>query len=240
MCKSYVILYVNYMKVDMKTVSSAQIAITHHELAQLEQTLKTEVLKLIEVLRDNNAVVGFAESCTGGLVSSLITELSGVSEFFWGSVVSYSNEAKQLFLGVESQTFQQQGAVSALCAQQMSEGVLRNMKSTTFANNKTPIAVSITGIAGPSGGSAQKPVGTVFMGVSIGTNGTSSSSQIYHHHFHKDVSAQEAQASNFESVSNSDSKTELSRTQIQKLSALYALKHLQTELKQQANKKVKS
>lgn len=106
--------------------------------------------------RELNATFSFAESCTGGLTSSKITDLSGSSEVFFGGVVSYANSAKENFLNVKSETLKKFGAVSLETAKEMAEGAL-----TEF---KTDFAISITGIAGPSGGSKEKPEGTVVIG----------------------------------------------------------------------------
>lgn len=117
-------------------------------------SLNTERLQeLIRSLRDQKLTVGFAESCTGGALSAFVTEQSGVSDIFLGSVVSYSNEAKVDLLGVRRDTLMQEGAVSELVARQMAHGVRRQLK--------TDWSVAITGIAGPTGGTPEKPVGTV-------------------------------------------------------------------------------
>lgn len=101
--------------------------------------------------------VSFAESCTGGLLSAEITENAGVSDIFLGSVVSYSNQAKERLLGVRRDTLLEEGAVSESVARQMAQGVRNQFQSAW--------SVSITGIAGPSGGSTAKPVGTVCLAV---------------------------------------------------------------------------
>ncbi len=97
--------------------------------------------------------MGFAESCTGGALSAFLTEQPGVSDIYLGSVVSYSNEAKVDLLGVRRDTLMQEGAVSEAVARQMAQGVRRQLK--------TDWSVAITGIAGPTGGTPGKPVGTV-------------------------------------------------------------------------------
>lgn len=112
---------------------------------------------LIQTLLKSQQTVSFAESCTGGLLSAKVTELSGVSSVYRGSVVSYSNEAKVEILGVGAQNLQSQGAVSQVVAQEMAQGVRHRFH--------TDWGVSITGIAGPTGGSVEKPVGTVWIGV---------------------------------------------------------------------------
>lgn len=101
-----------------------------------------------------------AESCTGGLIASRLTSLSGSSEYFVGGVVSYSNALKETFLNVPPETLQKYGAVSPETARAM----VRGIRQTTGAD----IGVAVTGIAGPGGGTAEKPVGTVFIAVSFG------------------------------------------------------------------------
>ena len=117
--------------------------------------------QFIDVLRANKLTVSFAESCTGGRLSAVLTEVSGVSDIFLGSVVSYSNQAKQDLLGVRRDTLLEEGAVSESTARQMAQGARNKLKSE--------YSVSITGIAGPTGGSPEKPVGTVCFAVA-GTN----------------------------------------------------------------------
>lgn len=98
-----------------------------------------------------------AESCTGGLVGHLLTEISGCSAYFMGGAITYANEAKAHVLGVHQTTLDTDGAVSAASARQMAEGALRLYG--------VDVAVSVTGIAGPGGGSPTKPVGLVFVHV---------------------------------------------------------------------------
>lgn len=100
--------------------------------------------------------IGFAESCTGGLAGKLITDLSGSSSYFNGSLVTYSNDAKIQVLNVASATIEEYGSVSKECALEMSMGAQKNLN--------VDYALSITGIAGPSGGTKEKPVGTVYLG----------------------------------------------------------------------------
>jgi nicotinamide-nucleotide amidase len=101
---------------------------------------------------------GFAESCTGGLCSHRITNVSGASSVFMGSVIAYDNSVKEKFLGVESNTLESFGAVSIETAQEMARGLREKMN--------LDVSISITGIAGPHGGSLEKPVGTVCVGFS--------------------------------------------------------------------------
>ena len=115
---------------------------------------------LVRILREKKLTVSTAESCTGGLLSSAITEISGSSEVFGFGVCTYANEAKMKLLGVKSETLEKYGAVSEKTAMEMAKGVKELSGSD--------IAVSLTGIAGPSGGTQEKPVGLVYLGVAAG------------------------------------------------------------------------
>jgi nicotinamide-nucleotide amidase len=110
-----------------------------------------------ELLRTQNQTVSVAESCTGGLLGQMLTEISGSSDYFWGGVISYDNSAKVNLLGVNVEDLEKYGAVSAIVAEQMALGV-KNRLGTTWG-------ISITGIAGPTGGSETKPVGLVYIGL---------------------------------------------------------------------------
>lgn len=110
------------------------------------------------LLRSAGKTVAVAESCTGGLIASRITDIPGSSDYFNGSVVAYSNKAKEEILGVDAQILQKYGAVSSEAAVQMSEAVRRKFNSD--------IGIATTGIAGPSGGSDDKPVGTLYIALS--------------------------------------------------------------------------
>lgn len=113
---------------------------------------------LISKLEDKGMKIATSESCTGGLISKLLTDEPGVSEVFDCGVCSYANCIKEKLLGVRSETLAIFGAVSPQTASEMAQGVRK------LAN--AHIGISTTGIAGPSGGSALKPVGTVFIGIS--------------------------------------------------------------------------
>ena len=119
---------------------------------------------LIEA-RKKGVHIACAESCTGGLVGGALTEIAGSSDVFYGSAVTYSNESKREILCVKAETLAKFGAVSGECACEMAEGA-RRIYGADYA-------VSITGIAGPDGGTDSKPVGTVYFGVA-GGNGTRS------------------------------------------------------------------
>lgn len=130
-----------------------------------ENIIAYEDIKLEELvgklLKDKLCTVATAESCTGGKVASLITSVSGSSEYYKGSVVSYCNEVKADVLGVSRADLEKYGAVSSTVAEQMASGVRHLLK--------TDYAVATTGIAGPTGGSDEKPVGTVWIAVATPT-----------------------------------------------------------------------
>ena len=112
---------------------------------------------LVALLKANGLTCATAESCTGGGVGAAITAVPGSSAVFAGGVISYSNEVKMSVLGVRAETLATVGAVSSETAAQMAAGARRLLK--------TDLAVSLTGIAGPDGGSAEKPVGLVWFGL---------------------------------------------------------------------------
>ncbi len=114
----------------------------------------------LDAVRRASLRLATAESCTGGLVAKLITDIPGASDVFVGSVVSYSNEVKSSVLGVPEDVLRRHGAVSRETALLMADGARRVCRAD--------IAVSTTGIAGPGGGTAEKPVGTVWVAVSCG------------------------------------------------------------------------
>lgn len=108
---------------------------------------------LLDRFRERGLKLAIAESCTGGLVSGLLTEIPGSSDVVERGFVTYSNEAKQELLGVRAETLATHGAVSAATAREMALGAL--------AHSRVDVAVAVTGVAGPGGGSALKPVGLV-------------------------------------------------------------------------------
>ena len=108
-------------------------------------------------LRKNNLTVATAESCTGGLLAHLLTNISGSSEYFERGVVTYSNKSKMELLGIPQETIKEYGAVSKQTARAMAIGIKEQ------AN--VDIGISTTGIAGPTGGTKEKPVGLVYIGI---------------------------------------------------------------------------
>ena len=137
------------------------VTITDIDIIQLlrKNNLNADTLEetVVERLANNNLHVSTAESCTGGLVSERITRVSGASSVFDCGICSYSNEIKHKVLGVNNETLSVLGAVSAETAMQMAEGVRKI--------SGADIGISTTGIAGPTGGTKEKPVGLVFVGI---------------------------------------------------------------------------
>ncbi|ODR79667.1 damage-inducible protein CinA [Haladaptatus sp. W1] len=139
-----------------------------------------------DALRESGATVATAESCTGGLIGSLLTDVPGSSDYFDRGLVTYSYDAKMEHVGVTREALDEHGAVSEPVARQMARGV-RDAAGTTWS-------VATTGIAGPTGGTEDKPVGTVFIGVAhAGEWGSGESySSVARHEF--DGSRQEIKA----------------------------------------------
>lgn len=142
------------------------------------QTLVTRINQLLIAPEGGEAplTIATAESCTGGGVASALTSLAGSSDYVMGGIVSYSNAAKADLLGVSQEILETRGAVSPECAQAMAEGARRALS--------TDLAVSTTGIAGPGGGTARKPVGLVYIAVA-GDEGATA----VEHHFTGDRAA---------------------------------------------------
>jgi len=122
----------------------------------LDGQLTERARKLVELCKERALTIGTAESCTGGLLSACITAVPGSSSVFERGFVTYANAAKMEMLGVDADLLAAHGAVSEPVARAMAEGVL--------ARAPVDMAVSITGVAGPGGGSVEKPVGLVFIG----------------------------------------------------------------------------
>ena len=110
---------------------------------------------VVRLLTEKKKTLALAESCTGGFIANHITNVPGASAVFLGGVVSYANSAKEKFLGVRAETLKQHGAVSEAVAREMAEGARKKFGAD--------FAIAVTGIAGPSGGTKDKPVGTVFI-----------------------------------------------------------------------------
>ncbi len=123
---------------------------------------ENDMSKLQTLLRANKQTITAAESCTGGLVASMITKLSGSSDIFNGSIVTYSNKIKNQELNVKNETLEKYGAVSCEVVQEMLDGVIDKFEAD--------FAIAISGIAGPNGGTKNKPVGTVVIGISNSNN----------------------------------------------------------------------
>ncbi len=129
--------------------------LSRHIFATNDERMEDVVGKL---LREKALTLSVAESCTGGLIGHRITNVPGSSDYFMGGVVVYSNAAKIRMLGVNPDTLNRFGAVSAETAREMAQGIRQYMD--------TDLGIAVTGIAGPSGGTKEKPVGTVFIGLS--------------------------------------------------------------------------
>ncbi|MEA3433522.1 MAG: CinA family protein, partial [Campylobacterota bacterium] len=126
--------------------------------------------KIIQKLTERNQTISFAESCTGGRIAAAFTAISGASEILDGSVVSYSNDIKHTWLGVEKEVLENFGAVSPQCVSQMLEGI-KNLSGADYT-------LAVSGIAGPTGGTELKPVGTVYIGLQ-----TPFSQEVFHCNF---------------------------------------------------------
>jgi len=116
---------------------------------------------LADLLRQKQWMLATAESCTGGLIAAACTDLAGSSNWFERGFVTYSNQAKTELLGVDATLIATHGAVSEQVARAMAEGAL--------TRSRAQVTVAVTGVAGPGGGSVDKPVGTVWFGWSIGS-----------------------------------------------------------------------
>ena len=136
---------------------------------------------IIKKLKKSNKTVTFAESCTGGRIAAAFTSVSGASSVFNGSVVSYANEIKSQWLGVKEKTLIQYGAVSKETVEEMLTGVLK-MALADYA-------IAVSGIAGPTGGTEEKPVGTVYIGLKNSNN-----TIVQLHHFKGDRESIQKQA----------------------------------------------
>ncbi|HEY8964219.1 MAG TPA: CinA family protein [Alphaproteobacteria bacterium] len=132
--------------------------------------MDTLVPEIFAKLKEKRWMIATAESCTGGLISWALTEVPGSSEFVDRGFVTYSNAAKSDMLGVAPDLIEQFGAVSEPVARAMVQGALRH--------SKADIAIAVTGIAGPGGGTAEKPVGLIYIAI-----GTKDHTEVFEHHF---------------------------------------------------------
>jgi PncC family amidohydrolase len=119
----------------------------------------TKARKLGEIMKRRDLFLAVAESCTGGMIGAAITDVPGASAWFKGGVIAYSNQIKKKVLGVSASVLQAQGAVSAEVVEEMARGVAKLCK--------TECSLAVSGIAGPEGGSREKPVGLVFIGIYV-------------------------------------------------------------------------
>ena len=134
-------------------------------LSKEELTVHVPIGLVADFLQKKHWLMATAESCTGGMISAACTDLAGSSAWFERGFVTYSNEAKTELLGVDAALIKQHGAVS--------EEVARAMACGAVARSHAQVAVAVTGVAGPTGGSAAKPVGTVWFGFQVGGQLTS-------------------------------------------------------------------
>ncbi|HEX9633946.1 MAG TPA: CinA family protein [Candidatus Limnocylindria bacterium] len=151
-------------------------------IAPAEDELAAAARRLGDVLRARGWGLATAESSTGGLIGHAITQVPGSSDYYPGGVISYSNRAKELELGVPADLIKEHGAVSAEVAEAMAEGVRRGFG--------TEVGLAVTGIAGPDGGSPGKPVGTHWIAVSARGRPT----RVEHGHFGHDREGNKAAA----------------------------------------------
>ena len=124
------------------------------EIENIEETLGL-------YLKAKGLLIATAESCTGGLIASRLTNIAGSSAYFLGGMVTYSNESKMRWLGVKEETLQNHGAVSRETVEEMASGLVKKMEDDCDPSRLLTIAIS--GIAGPDGGTPTKPVGTVWI-----------------------------------------------------------------------------
>lgn len=172
----------NYGMVRLRLTASGEEVAVETELDKQFELVKVlvkdwlvvdEDLPMNEVvgilLKQRNQTMSTAESCTGGYIAHLLTSIAGSSNYFLGSVVSYDNSIKQNVLGVKEDTLKTSGAVSEETVKQMLSGVLQIMK--------TDYAIAVSGIMGPDGGTAEKPVGTVW--IAVGNNQKTEAKQLH-------------------------------------------------------------
>lgn len=149
---------------DSATTEGGYKQLMQHDIEQLAQDLGN-------ALREGGMTIAVAESCTGGLVGGALTAIPGSSDWFMGGVIAYHNAVKEELLGVDSAVLEATGAVSEETVRAMADGVARLLR--------VQAALSISGIAGPTGGTPDKPVGTVCFGWRLNGETTSTTEQLY-------------------------------------------------------------
>ena len=147
------------MTTTMTTMTTAAMPPDDRRAAPARRPIETLVAELASALLARGWHIASAESCTGGLIAGACTELAGSSDWFDRGVVSYSNAAKTTLLGVSAALIDAHGAVSEAVARAMAQGAL----TVACADAPVQLAVAVTGVAGPGGGSVTKPVGTVWL-----------------------------------------------------------------------------
>lgn len=170
------------------------------------ETIDFVTKNVVKLLYQQGWTISCAESCTGGMVSKTLTDVPGASEVFEMGIVSYSNRIKTKLLGVNEEVLKRYGAVSEQTARLMAQGAARQSGSQ--------IAVAITGIAGPGGGTKEKPVGTVFVCVLKNTDGQEET-------YVRDLALYKEEQ-------------DLTRERVRELTVLYALKAVQKMCEQQS------
>lgn len=150
-------LFLRALSEEQSACDELETAVDAIQARFVGQIMENPLLEIIEFCKKQNLKLALAESCTGGLAAKQITDIPGVSAIFQGGVVSYANSVKTDALGVPEAVLEKFGAVSAEVARAMAEGVTKKLQAD--------VGLSFTGIAGPDGGSSQKPVGTVFVGI---------------------------------------------------------------------------
>ena len=141
-------------------------------MSVISSDIKSHASAVIKAAKDKGAMISLAESCTGGMVAASLTDIAGSSAVFDRGFVTYSNDAKMDMLDVSRETLETHGAVSSETAIEMVRGVLNHAPNSM-------IAVSITGIAGPGSGSADKPVGLVYFGIQMRDKPAQSYKQVF-------------------------------------------------------------
>ena len=148
------------------------------------KNINNTVEKIIQKLAEQKQTISFAESCTGGRIAAAFTAISGASAVLDGSVVSYSNDIKHTWLGVDKEVLENFGAVSSQCITQMLEGI-KNLSGADYT-------LAVSGIAGPTGGTELKPAGTVYVGLQ-----TPFSQEVFQCFFHGDRETIQEQSTMF-------------------------------------------